>query len=81
MTASLRVFINGASVDVATGSDVDTALRSHDPALAERVAAGSAVVTDARGIEMGPDQRLAAGSILRVVVRAKRGAGGGDADA
>jgi hypothetical protein len=80
MTASLRVFINGASVDVATGSDVDAALRSHDPALAERVAAGSAIVTDARGIEMGPDQRLAAGSILRVVVKARRGGGSVDAD-
>ncbi len=81
MTSPLRVFINGASVDIAAGSDVDAALRSHDPALAERVAAGSAIVTDARGIEMGPDQRLAAGSILRVIVRARRGAGSGDADA
>jgi hypothetical protein len=81
MTAPLRVFINGASVDVAAGSDVDAALRSHDPALAERVAAGGAIVTDARGIELGPDQRLAAGSILRVVVKARRGTGSRDADA
>ncbi|HEY8256537.1 MAG TPA: hypothetical protein VIG08_02665 [Gemmatimonadales bacterium] len=81
MSSLLRVFINGASVDVAPGSDVGAALRAHDPALAERVVAGTAVVTDARGIEMGMQQSLAAGSILRVVVRARRGAGSVDADA
>jgi hypothetical protein len=81
MTTALRIFINGVPVDVAPESDVSAALRSHDPALADRVAAGAAVVTDARGIEIGGSQRLAAGSILRVVVRAKRGAGSGDADA
>jgi hypothetical protein len=81
MTPPLRIFINGAPVDVAAGSDVDGALRSHDPALAERVAAGGAIVTDARGLEIGPAQRLSAGSILRVVVRARRGTGSTDAHA
>lgn len=81
MTGPVRVFINGATVDVAPGSDVGAALRMHDPALAERVVAGAAVVTDARGIEMGIQQSVAAGSILRVVIRARRGAGSDDADA
>ena len=75
------MFINGAPIDVEPGTDVRAALRSHDPALEERVAAGTAFVTDARGIEIDSEQRLAAGSILRVVIRSRRGGGALDADA
>jgi hypothetical protein len=81
VSAALRVFINNAPIDVEPGTDVRAALRSHDPALEERVAAGTAFVTDARGIEIDPEQRLAAGSILRVVIRSRRGGGELDADA
>ncbi len=81
MSAALRVFINGVALDVEPGADVRAALRAHDPALEERVAAGSALVTDARGIEVPPAERLAAGSILRVVIRSRRGEGAADADA
>lgn len=82
MSAALRVFINGAPLDIEPGTDVRAALRAHDPALEERVAAGAAFVTDGRGIEVGSEHRLAAGSILRVVVRSRRGGGGAaDADA
>lgn len=81
MTAPLRVFINGAPVDVEAGTDVHGALQAHDAELAARYDAGAAFVTDARGIEIGRNERLAAGSILRVVIRARRDEGGNDADA
>jgi hypothetical protein len=77
----MRVFVNAASVDVPPGTDVRGAIRAHDPALEAQAAAGRAMVTDARGIELPLDGRVEAGSILRVVVRARRGAGGDDADA
>lgn len=81
MTAPIRIYINGASVEVEPGTDVRGALRAHDEALAAGYAAGRARVTDARGIEVGGEQRLSAGSILRVVTRSLRGEGGTDADA
>ena len=81
MSLLLRVFINGTGLNVPPGTTVLTAMHMHDGALAERVAAGTALVTDARGLELAADQRLAAGSILRVVVRSRRGGGDGDADA
>lgn len=78
----MRVFVNAAPVEVAPGTDVRGAIRAHDPALEARAAAGAALVTDARGIELALDGPLAAGSIVRVVVRARRGVGGeADADA
>lgn len=77
----MRVFVNAAAVDVASGTDVRGAIRAHDPALGARAEAGDALVTDGRGIELPLDGTLAAGSILRVVVRARRGTGDADADA
>ena len=77
----MRIFVNATPIDVPAGTDVQGAVAAHDPALAAHVAAGSAFVTDGRGIEMGGAASLEAGSILRVVVRARRGAGGDDDDA
>jgi hypothetical protein len=77
----MRVFVNASPVDVEAGTDVRGAIRAHDPALEARAAAGAALVTDARGIAVPLDQRLSAGSILRVVVRARRGEPDPDADA
>lgn len=80
--SAMRVFVNAAPVEVAPGTDVRGAIRAHDPALEARAAAGAALVTDARGIELPLDGPLAAGSIVRVVVRARRGMDqAGDADA
>jgi hypothetical protein len=79
--SSMRVFVNSAPVDVPSGTDVRGAVRAHDAALAEHAEAGAALVTDARGIEVPLDGMLAAGSILRVVVRARRGSRDADADA
>jgi hypothetical protein len=77
----MRVFINATPVDVAPGTDVRGALRAHDPAMEASAVAGAALVTDARGIELPLDGPLAAGSILRLIVRARRGGQGADADA
>ena len=77
----MRVFVNAAPVEVAPGTDVRGAILAHDPALEARAAAGDALVTDARGLAVPLDGPLAAGSILRVVVRARRGAQDADADA
>ncbi|HEX3274195.1 MAG TPA: hypothetical protein VHR43_05010 [Gemmatimonadales bacterium] len=80
MSETVRVFVNAAPIDVAAGSDVRSAIRAADPALAERADAGEALVTDARGIDLPLDAQVAAGSILRVVVRARRGERGADAE-
>lgn len=85
MSAGMRVFINAAPVDVVPGTDVRGAIRAYDPALEASAEAGAALITDGRGIELPLEAPLAAGSILRVVVRARRGAtrdgNGADADA
>jgi hypothetical protein len=77
----MRVFVNSASVEVAAGTDVRGAIRAHDPELEAHAVSGTALVTDARGIAMPLDGALAAGSILRVIVRARRGEPDPDADA
>jgi hypothetical protein len=78
MTEIIRVFVNTTAVDLPAGADVGQAVRAFDPDLAARVAEGTALVTDGRGIEIDSTAPLASGSILRVVVRARRGV---DADA
>jgi hypothetical protein len=78
MTETIRVFVNTTALDLPAGADVGQAVRALDPDLAASVERGAAFVTDGRGIEVDPAASLASGSILRVVVRARRGA---DADA
>jgi hypothetical protein len=70
---SPRVFVNSGVVDLPEGSSVADAVQQFDPALSDRVIAGEAYVTDGRGIELGLNEALANGTILRVIVRAKRG--------
>jgi hypothetical protein len=81
VSVPIRGFINASSVEVPPGTDVRGAIRAHDPALERRAAAGAALITDARGIEVPLDAPLEAGSILRIVVRARRGEPDADADA
>jgi hypothetical protein len=81
VSPSIRVFVNATPVEVPAGTDVRGAVRAHDPELERRATAGAALVTDARGIAVPLDARLEAGSILRVVVRARRGETDTDADA
>jgi hypothetical protein len=73
MTDAIRVFINGSKVDLTSGSTVADALRMVDDSWGEKLAQGSAYVTDGRGIEIEPSTPVTNGSILRVVVRARRG--------
>jgi hypothetical protein len=81
VSAPIRVFINASSVEVPPGTDVRGAIHAHDPALERRAAAGAALITEARGIEVPLDAPHEAGSILRIVVRARRGEPDADADA
>jgi hypothetical protein len=81
MSMGMRVFVNATPVEVEPGSDVRAAIHAHDPELEARAASGAATVTDARGIAVPLDGALAAGSILRVIVRARRGDPDPDADA
>jgi hypothetical protein len=80
VTDTVRVFVNARPLDVPAGSDVRRAIQAADPALAARAEAGEALITDARGIDLTLDARVVAGSILRVVVRARRGEQNTDAD-
>ena len=75
MNDIIRVFVNASPVDLRAGADVAEAVRAADPSLAEKIVGGTAYVTDGRGIEVDPAARLTGGSILRVVVRARRGGG------
>ena len=77
----MRVFVNAAPLEIATGADVRAAVRALDPELERKLAGGGAFVTDARGIEVAPEAVLAEGSILRVVLSARRAAEERDADA
>jgi hypothetical protein len=81
MSGTIRVFVNASVVDLPSGADVGEAVRAFDPALEASVSRGAAYITDGRGIEMDPAARLTSGAILRVIVRARRGSGSGDADA
>ena len=75
--STIRVFVNGGVVDLSPGAAVSEAVRLFDSVLGEHMVAGTAYVTDGRGIEVDPADPLSNGAILRVVVRARRGA---DAD-
>ena len=81
MSAPIRVFVNATPLEVPPGTDVRGAIHAHDPEMEQAVTAGRALVTDARGIEVSLDAPLAPGSILRVIVRARRGQPDTDADA
>jgi hypothetical protein len=78
MSGTIRVFVNANAVDLPAGADASEAVRAFDPEMQASVARGAAYVTDGRGIEVDPADPLTNGAILRVVVRARRGA---DADA
>ncbi len=75
---TIRVFVNSGAVDLPAGAAVRDAIRRYDATLGEHLAAGAAYVTDGRGIELDVSAPLSSGSILRVVIRARRGV---DADA
>ena len=81
MSEAIRVFVNATPIELPAGASVRAAIRAHDAALAARAEDGAALVTDARGIALPLDSPLGAGAIVRVIVRARRGEQGADADA
>lgn len=77
--ATLRVFVDGAAVDVARGATLLDAVRAADVALADAVAAGERAIADSRGLVVPADGPASGGAVLRVVsARARRADSGGD---
>lgn len=74
----VRVFVNGAGVDVPAGSSALDAVRAWNAEAAGEVAAGSRLVTDSRGLPIDAATTMSAGSILRLI--ANRGHGASDAE-
>lgn len=79
MTRMVRVFVNGAGVDVPAGSTALDAVRAWNADAAAEVSAGSRLVTDSRGLPIDAATAMSAGSILRLI--ANRGHAAGDAEA
>jgi hypothetical protein len=71
--STIRVFVNAEMVELPATAVVADAVRRFDSVLGEKLAAGLAYVTDGRGIEVDVSEPLASGTILRVIVRARRG--------
>ena len=79
MTRMVRVFVNGAGVDVPAGSTALDAVRAWNPDAAAEVSTGSRLVTDSRGLPIDAGTAMSAGSILRLI--ANRAHAAGDAEA
>lgn len=78
MSTTVRVYVNGAGVDVPAGATVVDAVRLADPASADRVVAGERAVADSRGLPVAGDAPLYNGAIFRVISnRPRPGAGDG----
>lgn len=67
MTHPLRVFVNGAGVDVAPGATALDAVRAWNPDVAAEVERGDRIVTDSRGLPAPLGDVLQAGAIFRLV--------------
>ena len=81
MTGSIAVFVNDRAVRVPPGVPFAQAIAVSDDGLGRAVADGTALVTDGRGIGLDPASPVYPGAIVRVVISARRAAGGADADA
>lgn len=75
MTHPVRVFVNGAAVDVAPGATVLDAVRVWNPDAAAEVASGRTLLTDSRGLPASAGDVLQAGVIFRLVPNRARAAG------
>jgi hypothetical protein len=67
VSQTLRVFVNGSSVDVNVGARAVDCVRAWQTAEADAVASGRRVITDSRGLPISPDSSAHAGSIYRTV--------------
>ena len=64
---TVRVYIDGAGVDVPRGATALDALDRRDASLARAVREGSRALTDSRGLPVPGDTPAYAGAIFRVV--------------
>ena len=64
---TVRVYVNGRGVDAPEGGTALDAVRSFDPALADRIASGDRALTDSRGLPVAATSIAYHGAIYRVV--------------
>ena len=74
-TQSIRVFVNGAGLDVPSGASALEAVRQWDAAEGDAVAGGTRLITDSRGLPVEPAVTVYNGAIFRLVTNRQRGAG------
>lgn len=74
MSDSVRVFVDGAGLDVPRGATALDAVRARSVAAAEAVRGGGRVITDSRGLPVAPDAPVVAGAIFRLVASRTRDA-------
>jgi hypothetical protein len=72
MSATVRVYVNSRSIDVASGGTALDAVRVLDPTLADAVAAGERALTDSRGLPLAATAAVFGGAIIRVVSNRQR---------
>lgn len=77
MPDTIRVFVNGAGVDVPRGATALDAVRAADAAAADAVQSGTQLVTDSRGLPTDAAQTVHAGAIFRLIPKRDRA---GDAE-
>jgi hypothetical protein len=70
-TKSVRVFVNGAGLDLPESATALDAVRAADSEEGVGVAAGARAISDSRGLLIKPAERVYAGAIYRTI-RAKR---------
>jgi hypothetical protein len=64
---SVRVYVNGKGVDVASEGTLLDAVRMLDAAAADAIEAGDRALTDSRGLPVAASSPVFAGAIVRIV--------------
>ncbi|HEY5061239.1 MAG TPA: hypothetical protein VII52_06860 [Gemmatimonadaceae bacterium] len=63
----VRVFVNGAPIEVPAGSTALDAVRTWSSTAAGEVTGGSRLIADSRGLPIDSSTPVPAGSILRLI--------------
>ena len=66
-TRMVRVFVNGAPLEVPAGSTALDAVRTWSSTAADEVTGGRRLITDSRGLPIDSATAMPAGSILRLI--------------